>query len=286
GAALTALGLGTAAALPATAAADTGHAARPGHGGHGGHGKGRIPRGSISIQLYSLRSMLAADLDGTLAALAAIGYRKVEAAGTHGRTAAEFRAALDRAGLHATSGHVSVGDGWQQTLADARVLGHRYVVHPWASFATADEWRRFADQLTEAGAAARAAGLRFGYHNHAHEFERLPTGERPFDIITATDPRLVHLELDLYWAVTAGADPVALLREHGRRVLQLHVKDRAADGSFADVGTGTIDFPRIFTAACRSGVAEYIVERDTQPDPLRTARVGFEYLRTVRFPRR
>jgi sugar phosphate isomerase/epimerase len=269
---LTAMGLGAAAALEGTASAGTHH-----------RGGGHVPRSAISIQLYSLRDMLAADLEGTLAALSRIGYRKVELAGLYGRTAKQLRAILKRHGLRATSGHVAVGDDWETSLEDALTLGQTYIAHPWADFATADEWRRFADELESAGAAARAVGLRFGYHNHAHEFERLPTGEIPFDIITATDRRLVHLELDLYWAVTGGVDPVRLFREHRGRIKQFHVKDRAADGSFADLGEGTIDFPRIFAHGREAGVEEYIVERDTQPDPLRTARVGYDYLRRVRF---
>jgi sugar phosphate isomerase/epimerase len=274
-AALTAMGLGAAVAVPGTASAGTDT--------DDGRVKGRVPRGAISIQLYSLRDMLTADLEVTLAALARIGYRKVEMAGTYGRTAAQFRAILDRHGLHATSSHVGVNANWQASLDNALTLGNRFIVHPYANYATAAEWRRFADQLEPAGAAARAAGLRFGYHNHAHEFARLPTGERPYDIITATDPKLVHLEVDLYWAVTGGADPVALFHEHERRIKQFHVKDRAADGSFADLGTGTIDFRRIFANAGETGVLEYIVERDSQPHPVETARIGYEYLRNVRF---
>ncbi|MFG2000625.1 sugar phosphate isomerase/epimerase family protein [Spirillospora sp. NPDC048911] len=262
-----AAGLGT-ALLPGTAAAST---------------FGRVPRGAISIQLYTLRSLLAADLEGTLAALAQIGYRKVELAGLHGRTPAEFRAILDRYGIRATSSHVGIDGDWQQALADARTLGNRFIVAPFAQFATADEWRDYARRLNAAGKAARAAGLRFGYHNHAHEFQTLPTGERPWDIITATDRRLVHLEVDLYWAVTGGQDPVDLIRRNRGRILQFHCKDRAADGSFTDLGTGTIDFRRIFAHSREAGVLEYIVERDSQPDPLKTAKVGYDYLRNVRF---
>jgi sugar phosphate isomerase/epimerase len=274
GAALTAMGLGAAVVLPGTASAGTATA-------RGGH----VPRSAISIQLYSLRSLLATDLEGTLAALAKIGYRKVELAGLYGRTAEQFRAILDRYGLKASSGHVGVSDHWQADLEDAVTLGQRFIVHPYANFGTADEWRRFADRLESAGAAARAAGLQFGYHNHNHEFRTLPTGEKPYDIITATDRELVHLELDLYWAIVGGVDPAQIFRAQPGRVKQFHVKDRAADGSFADLGTGNIDFPRIFAHAHEAGVREYIVERDSEPHPLETARVGYDYLRTVRFRR-
>lgn len=275
GTAATALGLGL-AALPGTA-----------HAAGGRRPAGRVPRGAISIQLYTLRDLLSQDVEGTLRRLAAIGYRKVEPAGTHGRTAAQFRRILDRHGLHATSGHISPAEDMAPVFEDCAALGHRFAVVPWASFDTADEWKKLADDLNAAGRLARRYGLRFGYHNHAHEFQRLPTGEVPYDIITSrTDPGYVHLELDLYWAVAGGRDPVELIRAHRHRVLQFHVKDRAADGSFADLGTGTIDFPRIFSHSREAGVVEYIVEHDQPTAPLTTAEVGYRYLRTVRFPKR
>ncbi|GAA4071079.1 sugar phosphate isomerase/epimerase [Actinomadura miaoliensis] len=275
GTAATALGLGL-AALPGTA-----------HAAGGGRPTGRVPRGAISVQLYTLRDLLSQDVEGTLRSLAAIGYRKVELAGTYGRTAAQFRQILDRHGLHGTSGHISLAADMAPVFEDCVTLGQRFAVVPWASFSTADEWKKLADDLNKAGRLACRYGLRFGYHNHAHEFQRLPTGEVPYDIITSrTDPRYVHLELDLYWAVAGGRDPVELIRAHRHRVLQYHVKDRAADGSFADLGTGTIDFPRIFSHSREAGVIEYIVEHDQPTAPLNTAKVGYDYLRAVRFPKR
>jgi len=247
----------------------------------------RIPPEAIGIQLYTVRTALAADPEGTLAALAAIGYRRVETAGTHGRTAADFRAALDRHGLRAASGHVRADGDWSRAVEEACALGHRFMVVPWASHDTADAWRRLADELNTAGELAAASGLRLGYHNHAHEFRPLPTGETPWDILLArTDPRLVHFELDLYWAVAGGRDPAALIRAHPGRIPQYHVKDRAADGSFADPGAGTIDFPRIFAHSPAAGAVEYIVEHDRPDAPLRAARAGYAYLRALRIPRR
>ncbi|HEV2779297.1 MAG TPA: sugar phosphate isomerase/epimerase [Actinophytocola sp.] len=243
----------------------------------------RVPKEKISIQLWTLRRILATDLEGTLEALADIGYRKVELAGLHGRTAAEFRAILDRVGIRATSTHVSIDGDIDQLIADARTLGHKYVVHPFAQFATIAEWQAFVERLERAGAAFRRAGFQFGYHNHAHEFTPID-GVRPWDLITrGTTRKNVHLEVDLYWAVTGGADPIRLFWENFGRVKQYHVKDRAPDGSFADPGTGTIDFPRIFRANHVQEVDEYIVENDEPADALVTAEIGYEYLRNLRF---
>jgi sugar phosphate isomerase/epimerase len=296
----------TTAAVVGTSSALAGPAlAQEEAGGHGRRGR-RVPPDQISIQLYTLRDQLAIDLEGTLRALGAIGYTRVEHAGFVGRSAAEFKAALDAAGLRATSGHVPIPQpfdpaAWSASLADANTLGSKYIVHPFfgIDFATGEvtrttaPWRAFARDLNRAGRMARDAGLKLGYHNHNWEFFRLtddPT-RTAYDVLTeATDPDLVHLELDLFWAVRGARDPVDLIRQNKGRVLQYHVKDLNQAGSFADPGEGLIDFARIFRHSDEAGVREYIVERDDagspprQPaDALDTARVGYRFLRTIRF---
>jgi len=291
--AVAAAGLAVAGAEPA--------AATGGGGAHGG--SRRIPVDQISIQLYTLRDQLAADLTGTLAALAETGYRKVEHAGFVGRTAAEFKAALDAAGLRASSGHVGIpqpfdAGAWQAALDDARTVGSRYIVHPFFGVGAngpirdSATYRAFARDLNRAGLMAKRAGLDFGYHNHHFEFFRLDGGSRTgYDVLTdETDPDLVHLEMDLFWVTRGAHDPVDVIEANRRRIRQFHVKDLNADGGFEDPGQGLIDFVRIFRHAREAGIAEFIVERDdagTPPrapaDALRTARVGFDYLKTVRF---
>jgi len=168
-------------------------------------------------------------------------------------------------------------------------------VVPYLASSKLDDWKAWADQMNNEAAAAKAAGLSYGYHNHAHEFTTdLGGGLTPWQVLTSElDPALVHLEADLYWVVTGGinsgagvSDPerfaIDTIRQAPQRVLQYHVKDRdPATGDMADLGTGMIDFRRIFAA---HRVREYIMENDT-PDvtPLQTARVGYSYLRTVRY---
>ncbi|HEV2871949.1 MAG TPA: sugar phosphate isomerase/epimerase [Actinomycetota bacterium] len=290
------VGTSSALAAPALAQEASGHGRR----------RRRVPPDQISIQLYTLRDQLAIDLEGTLQALGDIGYTRVEHAGFVGRTVDEFKAALDAAGLRATSGHVQIPQpfdptAWRASLADANVLGSRYIVHPFfgIDFATGEvvrttaPWRAFARDLNRAGRMARDAGLKLGYHNHNWEFFRLtdnPT-RTAYDVLTdTTDPDLVHLQLDLFWAVRGARDPVDLIRQNEGRVLQYHGKDLNQAGSFTDPGQGLLDFARIFRHSDEAGVREYIVERDDagtpprQPaDALDTARVGYQFLRTVRF---
>ncbi|WP_285553532.1 sugar phosphate isomerase/epimerase family protein [Actinoplanes regularis] len=290
--------------LGAAAAGAAGTLAVPGAAAAGGTGSAhRVPRDQISVQLYTLRDQLDLNLEASLAELAAIGYTRVEHAGFVGRTAAQFRAALDGAGLRATSGHVGIPQPfdaatWQRALEDAAVVGNRFLVHPFFGQGPAGPvrdaavYRAFARDLNRAGELARRAGLSFGYHNHQAEFLRQDgTARTGFDILTAeTDPRLVHLEVDLFWAFRGAHDPVDLIAEHRGRIRQVHVKDLNVAGGFADPGDGLIDFGRIFRHAREAGLVEYIVERDdagtpprTPADALVTARRGYAYLDGLRF---
>lgn len=242
-----------------------------------------MPKDKISIQLYTLRSVLEVDLEGTLDALADIGYRKVELAGTYGRSATEFRKILDRRRIRATSTHVGIDGDLDQAIADAKILGNKRSNVAWANFPTVAEWEAFADRLEAAGKVYRRAGIGFGYHNHNQEFQTIG-GVRPIDVITSrTTRRNVSIEMDLYWVVTGGADPVSEFYKVAGRVKQYHVKDRKADGSFADLGEGTIDFRRIFRATRPLEVEEYIVENDQPVDPLKCAETGYNYLLNLRF---
>jgi sugar phosphate isomerase/epimerase len=292
GAAVGAAALGLSGGTAAVASAAETSAAKPHH----------LPSSRISIQLYTLRNQLEEDLEGTLESLADIGYRRVEHAGFVGRSVTEFKAALDAVDIRATSGHVAIpqpfdADTWAASLRDAKVLGSRYIVHPFfgIDFSTGAvvrdraTWTAFARDLNRAGRMARKAGLRLGYHNHNWEFFSLlgEPGTTAYDVLTAeTDPRYVHLEMDLFWVVRGARDPVDLVKRLGRRVRQYHVKDLDQAGSFADLGEGLIDFRRIFRAR---RAEEYIVERDdagvaprTREQAIQTARTGFDYLRSLR----
>ena len=263
----------------------------------------RVPRDKISVQLYTLRDQLGLDLAGSLAELREIGYTRVEHAGFVGRTATQFRAALDAAGLKATSGHVGIpqpfnASTWQAALEDAQIVGNKYIVHPYfgaganGPIRDGSVYKAFAKDLNKAGALARKAGLSFGYHNHQNEFARQDGGSRTgFDILTReTDPGLVHLEVDLFWAFRGAHDPVDLIHRNRGRIRQVHVKDLAPSGSFEDPGAGLIDFGRIFEHSKEAGLVEYIVERDdagspprTPADALVTAQRAYTYLEGLRF---
>ncbi|MFL5581305.1 MAG: sugar phosphate isomerase/epimerase family protein [Gemmatimonadaceae bacterium] len=244
----------------------------------------------LGIQLYTVRNALQADPAGVLMELGRIGYREVETAGTAGKTAAEFRAMMTRAGLTSPAGHYPIErmrSDMAGVIAEARTLGQRWIVCPWLGedARTAAGYRALAADLNTAGAAARDAGMRVAYHNHDFEF-RTPEGGRGFDTLLAeTDSALVDFEMDLYWITKAGGRPLDYFAKYPGRFPLVHVKDMSASGAFADVGAGTIDFAGIFAQAGRGGVQHYFVERDDAPsaaDPLASARASFTALRRLR----
>lgn len=287
-----AVAFGAGAAVPAHADARPGRQPeRPG---------GRpVPPGLISIQLYTVREALGGEpgFDATLRAIAEFGYPKVEQAGYYGRTAQQLKAFYDEIGVSCTSSHDGISGSRQeldQKIENALTLGQSFIVVPYLNSDNLDDWKMWAEQMNAEAEVARSAGLRYGYHNHAHEFTiDLGGGRTPWEVLTEEfDPKLVHLEIDIYWAVTGGInsgdgvdDPegftLDVIRRAPQKVLQYHVKDRdPATGDMADLGTGHIDFARIFRG---HRVLEYIMENDT-PDvtPLQTAQVGYDYLRAIR----
>ncbi|WP_205471606.1 sugar phosphate isomerase/epimerase [Nocardioides sp. SYSU D00038] len=289
GAAAGAAGLAAAGAVTGVAAPASAH----GRPDRGHHRRRRVPHDRISIQMYTLRAATgtAAGVDTVLTRLAQYGYERIELAGLYGLTARELRRRLDRLGLRASSSHDGISAdaaALRTKLENAVVLGQEYVVVPYLASSTRSDWERWADQMNAEAALAKRYGLRYGYHNHAHEFTTdLGGGVTPWEVLTSRlDKRLVHLEVDLYWAYTGGVntgavDPdrfaIDVIREAPQRVRQFHVKDRdATTGDMADLGTGVVDFPRIFRS---HEVEEYIVENDT-PDvsPLTSAAVGHVYL--------
>ena len=246
----------------------------------------------IGMQLYTVRRELEKDFEGTLTKVAALGYREVEFAGYFGRKPAEVKALLKRLGLDAPAAHVQLsglrGD-LGPMLDAAQAIGHKYLLVAWLPVEerrTLDNYRRLADLFNEAGAALRREGLRFAYHNHDFEFAPLE-GRVPYDLLLErTDPRVVKLEMDLYWTVKGGASPVEYFGKHPGRFHLLHVKDMDATPRrfFADVGRGRLDFKSIFARAGKAGVRHYFVENDEPAgSPFDSLRTSIEYLRRLEF---
>lgn len=256
-------------------------------------GRGAAPSGLVparptlerlGVQLYTLREEMAREPERTLEAVAEIGYEEVELAGLYGMSVREMREKLAAVGLHAASSHHgldAVRGDWDETLRGALELGQSLVVVPSIPVAerSPEGLRRVADDFNRAGAAARAAGLRFGYHNHDWELRPLEDGTIPMRLLLErTDPAAVDWQMDVFWTVHGGGDVMAYLAETAGRVTSVHVKDRTASGEMVDVGAGAIPFDAILLEAERLGLRHAFVEHDRPTDALASVRRSYLHL--------
>ncbi|SDU83718.1 ThuA domain-containing protein [Jiangella alkaliphila] len=252
-------------------------------------GDRQVPADKIGVVGFTVRAtMPAPNTEATLAALATCGYLNMEpSGGLYGYTGAQLGALIDAAGMQAPSVGLDLGqieNDIEGVIQTAKDLGARYVRISGSAGWDAEDYSRVADVLNEQGARAKEEGITLAYHNHDFEF-RFEDGVRLYDVLVReTDPNLVDMELDLYWAVDGGVDPVGLIQQYPGRFSLLHVKDRAADGSFADVGEGTIDFARIFAHSTLAGVDYYFTENDQpRPNGISSACDSRAYLETLRY---
>jgi sugar phosphate isomerase/epimerase len=252
-----------------------------------------MKRDQISLQLYTLRERTAKDMLGTLKEVAGMGYGAVEFAGFGGFAGRELRAALDEYGLRAPSAHVPVED-WRkdprQVFSDLHALDCSHAVVPVVprelrEGASGEAAARFYQELNGIGEACKGEGLRFSYHNHHFEFAPLggttTSTTTMWDVfLRETDPALVGMELDLYWAEYAGVDPEGLLQSFANRVSLVHLKDMYPDEERSDapVGEGTMDWGTLIGAADAAGVEWYVVEQDNLRDPLADVRTSLQNL--------
>jgi sugar phosphate isomerase/epimerase len=262
---------------------------------------------TVGLQLYTVRDDMQKDFEGTLAKVAAIGYREVEFAGYFNQSPANVRAILARHGLKSPSTHVDYAsldeDKWPAVVEASHTIGHAFIVMPWfddATRAQPDIWKKASEKFNRAAAVSRKAGIQFAYHNHNFEFAGVE-GARPYDLLLADcDPSLVKFEMDLCWIEAAGQDPLTYFRKYPGRFPMVHAKDLKtlptppAPGAPAppidqllpdvtDVGSGVIDWKRIFADSTQAGVQHYFVEHDQPASPFASITASYTYLRALRF---
>ena len=271
----------------------------------------------VGIQLYTVRKAMKKDFEGTIAKVAATGYKEVEFAGIFadnagyfGRSPKDVRAILNKNGLAAPSCHAGydvVEKKWPEALEAARTVGHSYIICPWIDEKQRAEpggWKRAAELFNKAGEASEKAGVQFGYHNHSFEFAPAESlgGKLPYDFLLAeTDPKLVAMELDLCWINVAGKDPLAYFEKYPGRFPLVHVKDWIKDpnatdsykgatgsavkigGRLADVGQGSIDWKRIFAHSEKAGIKHYFVENDEPKSAFDDIKISYNYLHNLQF---
>lgn len=235
------------------------------------------------IQLYTVRSLLQQDVKGTLQLLAGLGYKQLEFAGLFGRPPAQVASWLTELGLSAPAGHVMLQPLLHDTnrvLDDALTLGHRYLVMPYLTETERSNglagYQKLAQQLNKVGDRCQVAGITLAYHNHDFEFA-LIDHTRPYDILLSqTEAKLVKMEIDFYWAAKMQVDVAALFQRYPGRFPLWHLKDMAADGNFADLGKGGIDFAAARASAPLAGLQHAFVERDTTDNLAATLEQGIQ----------
>lgn len=257
--------------------------------------------GPVGLQLWSLREYLPKDLSGTLAKVKAMGFHEVEGAGLWGHSSADFRKALDTAGLRCQSAHMGyerLRDDAAGAFAEAKAMGATWVVCPWIPHDqgfTRQVTLAAADLFNRVGVAAEAAGLRFAYHSHGYEFVPSPEGTLFDTFIGATDPRRVAIQVDVFHTFHGGGNPARVIEALGSRVTSLHLKDlkkgapvvAGAGVGTADidvpVGSGQIDMPAVLAAARKAGTSLYYVE-DESATPLANIPKSLAWLQAFTYP--
>jgi len=284
----------------------------------------------IGIQFFSLPKLLENDLKGTLAMLSKIGYQEVELYGPYtfstqaaqdrwktvtpslgfsgsgffGHSAKEMKSLLSDAGLSVPSMHTDLDTlehSMDKLCEGARSLGATYVVLPSIPEnrrKTLDDYKKMAESFNKVGEAAKKSGVSFAYHNHGYGLTEMD-GKIPLELmLDNTDPKLVFLEMDLFWTTAGGADPVALLEKYKNRYKLMHVKDMSKKMRFSGdggnstqwielfpymttAGNGVLDLKNILTKAKASGVNHFIVEQDMVAEPEIALKKSIDYLKTL-----
>ncbi|KAF2331550.1 MAG: sugar phosphate isomerase/epimerase [Flavobacterium nitrogenifigens] len=235
----------------------------------------------IGLQLYTLRDELPKDVKGTLEKVAKAGYTTVETYGFSikdqfwGLTPQELKKILDDNGLKAVSGHYNLGsflyDGNTTELVAsieaAKILKSEFLTIPWVDEPfrrNIEDYKKIASRVNEAAKMCKKAGLKLAYHNHDFEFKK-HDGVTGYEILLKeTDKDLVYFELDLYWVIHSGNDPLKLFKENPGRFKMWHVKDKDKKNNDlnTEVGSGIIDFKPFFVAAKQSGMVHFFVEQE------------------------
>lgn len=239
----------------------------------------------VGLQLYSLRKECATDLPGMLAAVSKIGYRGVEFAGYHGRSAKELRKLLDDNGLVACGTHTPYdsiqGDKLKETVEFNRTIGNKFLIVPWMSEAKSkQEWLDRAKLFNDVADKVKADGMWVGYHAHQHDFKQIE-GVSAWDLFFGNTKPAVVMQLDTSNCLSGGADPVAVLKKYPGRARTIHLKAHGG-GPDAVIGEDAVDWKEVFAFCESKGKTQwYIVEHESGTNPLDAVKRCFEGLRKL-----
>jgi sugar phosphate isomerase/epimerase len=250
----------------------------------------------FGLQMYSVRDDYPKDPKGILKQVADMGYKQIEGFERDkglfwGMTHTEFKSYTDDLGISMISSHCDTTKDFEKKTEQASAIGMKYLVFPYeGANKTIDDYKKLADDFNKKGEICKKSGIRFAFHNHNFSFTAI-NGEFPQDVLMKnTNPDLVDFEMDIYWVVATGQDPVEWFKKYPNRFKACHIKDRSknlvADNgkNSTDLGAGTIDFSKILKPAPKLGMQYYIVEQEFYPNgtPLQAAKVDADYMKKLR----
>ena len=258
----------------------------------------------VGLQLYSLRDQLPKDVKGGIEKVAAAGYKEVEPfgyskkGGFWGLDAKAFSNLLKANGLTTASGHFGMDEYFVQGktgdlesyIEAANITGMSYVIVPSVNeevLKTADQFKMVAEKMNKAAEICKKSGLKLGYHNHNFEWKPVD-GTTFYDVLLKnTDPALVHMEMDIFWVVRAGQDPIKIFEQHPGRYALCHIKDRDKTNTNinTEIGKGSINFKAILSESNikLAGLKHFIVEQENyiNIDPYVSIKESCDYCKNV-----
>ena len=256
----------------------------------------KIP--GLGIQLYMVKDEMEKDAAGTLKQLGQMGYRQIESFGGSkgmfwGLGNKEFKKMAGDFGLTLVSSHYNDEPaGFENQVKMAAEIGMTYLICPWKGpQKSIDDFKRIAGEFNHNGELCEKYGMRFGYHAHDYPYIKVD-GELPINVLlNHTDPRLVDFQMDFYYTVTEGQDPVAFIKKYPHRFKLCHMRDvlkeRLPKGSdvesACDLGQGVINYPELLTTALDDGMNYFFIEQSRfyHETPLQSARVNLNYLKQI-----
>ena len=229
-------------------------------------------KNKFGIQLWTVKQALAKDPLGVLKHLSNCGYKQIESfEGANGMfwgmKNTDFKKQMGDLEMNMIASHCDINKDFERKAGEASEIGMKYLICPHiGAQKSIDDYKRFADQFNKCGEIANKNGIRFAYHNHDYSFKAMAGGMPQDVLMNATDANLVDFEMDIYWVVAAGADPIAYLKKYPNRFKLCHVKDliKTPTGHESCIlGKGTIDFKNILYIGAQNGLKFHIIEQES-----------------------
>lgn len=249
----------------------------------------------FGLQLYTLRDILPTDPKGILTQVSSYGYKHIESYEGDkgmfwGMKNTEFKRLMDDLGMKIVASHCEIDKDFERKAAEAAEIGMDYLICPWIGpQKSLDDFKRYTDVFNQRGEVCRKNGIRFAYHNHDYSF--LPVeGHLPQDVLMQqTDKNLVDFEMDIYWVVVAGEDPIAWMNKYPGRFRLCHVKDRKKNVPLSEknasvtLGTGSIDFEKLFGNTAAKDIKYRMVEQEVYEDttPIGAVKANADYMKRL-----